>query len=141
MNKNKNKNKKTQASIFGDLEGENALPVGQQESFYMYEIRHGKNQERRYIGISQEPERRLKEHKSKNLKKRAAWLREHPENVELIWCSNTETNDLREAEALEDAHVIAAMKNYGIENVRGGHYSQRNIGFVKRTLRDRGETV
>ena len=70
-----------------------------------------------YIGKSNNPERRIKEHYSKN---GSEWTKLY-KPIELIELFES-TDDFD-----EDKHTLKYMSKYGISNVRGGSFSEINL--------------
>lgn len=97
---------------------------------YVLELEGG----RFYVGLTTDIERRFAQHSSAE---GAEWTKHH-RPVRIIHCVNTGTRDGCQAERMEDEVTITLMMTHGIENVRGGHYSQLLQHEVEQILRAHG---
>lgn len=105
-----------------------AVPI----DIYLYVLSLEGN--RYYVGLTTDIDRRVEQHFSAI---GAEWTKRH-KPLRLMHCINTGTRDGRQAEGLEDEATIALMMAHGIENVRGGHFSQIDLTDVEPALRARG---
>lgn len=90
--------------------------------------------DRFYVGLTTDIDRRFAQHSSAE---GAEWTKRH-RPVRIVHCVNTGTRDGRQAESMEDEATITLMMTHGIENVRGGHYSQVQQNEMELVLRAHG---
>lgn len=89
-----------------------------------------------YVGLTSDIAKRLRQH-WEGEGGGAEWTRLHkPRRV--IHAINTETKNTREAECLENEVTILMMIRYGIDHVRGGHFSYPDRQLVEHHLRLKG---
>lgn len=90
--------------------------------------------DRFYVGLTSDLDRRLEQHFTAS---GAEWTRLH-RPVRVVHSINTGTRDRLQAEAMENEATVALMMSYGIEAVRGGHYSQLETADIEPALRAHG---
>lgn len=90
--------------------------------------------DRYYVGLSSDVSKRMEQHFSSF---GAEWTKRY-RPIRLIHSINTGTQDGRHAEVMEDEATIVLMMKYGIEKVRGGHFSQVDIAQMEPALRAYG---
>lgn len=83
-----------------------------------------------YVGMSRNPERRLKKHTAG---KGALWTKKH-NPVRIIEKRNTGLTDDATVSRLEDEMTLEYAKRYGTEFVRGGGYCQTSPRWPKDIL-------
>lgn len=89
-----------------------------------------------YVGLTSDVAKRLQQHRDGGVHG-AEWTRLHkPRRV--IHAINTGTKNSREAEDLENEVTILMMIRYGIDHVRGGHFSYPDRQWVEHHLRLKG---
>lgn len=87
-----------------------------------------------YVGLSGDITRRTQQHFDGE---GAEWTKLHPP-VRVLHTIGTGTRDTRVAEQMEDEATISLMLRYGIDKVRGGHFSCIEPALVDSQLRARG---
>jgi len=97
---------------------------------YVLELEEG----RFYVGLTENLDRRLEDHKSGI---GADWTRQY-RPLRRIHGVNTGTQDECKAKAMEDEATIALMSEHGIDRVRGGHFCQSDQAQVELALRAKG---
>ncbi len=90
--------------------------------------------DRFYVGLTSDLDRRLEQHFTAG---GAEWTRIH-RPLRVVHSINTGTRDRLRAEAMEDEATVALMMSFGIEAVRGGHYSQLETADIEPALRAHG---
>lgn len=90
--------------------------------------------DRFYAGLTSNLGRRIRQHFSGA---GAEWTKRH-RPLRVMHSINTGTQNGQQAEAMEDEVVVALMVEYGIDNVRGGHFSQTETIDVEPALRAYG---
>lgn len=85
------------------------------EIIYVLQLEEGKF----YVGKTRELERRLQQHRNKEESKGAAWTRKFPLLLDNPWKSFEATRPSQ-----EDEETKALMWEFGVDNVRGGTYSE-----------------
>lgn len=87
--------------------------------------------DRFYVGLTSDLDRRVEQHFSAA---GAEWTKLY-RPVRLMHSINTGTQDGWRAEAMEGEATIALMMAHGIDNVRGGHFSQIETAGIEPALR------
>lgn len=87
-----------------------------------------------YVGLTSDIVHRLSQHRAGE---GAEWTKLHPP-VRVLHTICTGTRDARAAEQMEDEVTITFMLRYGVDKVRGGHFSYIEQEMVESQLRVRG---
>lgn len=87
-----------------------------------------------YVGLTGDITHRTQQHFGGE---GAEWTKLHPP-VRVVHTIGTGTRDGRAAEQMEDEVTVTLMLRYGIDKVRGGHFSYVEQALVEAQLRSRG---
>lgn len=87
-----------------------------------------------YVGLTSDVAHRMQQHLAGE---GAEWTKLHPP-IRVLHTIGTGTRDGRQAERIEDEVTVTLMFRYGIDKVRGGHYSYVEQELVESQLRSRG---
>lgn len=87
-----------------------------------------------YVGLTSDVSQRMAQHYGGE---GAEWTKLHPP-IRILHTINTGTKDGRAAEQLEDEVTATLMLRYGIDKVRGGHFSYPDQELVETQLRGHG---
>lgn len=101
-----------------------------QKWFYVLELENG----RYYVGITGRIDRRISEHLGGI---GAEWTKKH-KPLRVLMTHPHEVPDDVEAERLEDLMTVELMIQYGLANVRGGHYCNLDEASLEPALKAHG---